>query len=92
MHALLGDAFGLPVSSYSQGMRARLGFATALIATAVVSVTGHATAQIMTEQQPMKMAAAEALWEAVDAVGLRDLVERQPEEVASLLRGWLVQN
>ena len=48
---------------------ARLGFATALIATAVVSVTGHATAQIMTEQQPMKMAAAEALWETETSAG-----------------------
>jgi cytochrome d ubiquinol oxidase subunit I len=49
---------------------ARLGFATALVATAVVSVSGHATGQIMTEQQPMKMAAAEALWETETKAGL----------------------
>jgi cytochrome d ubiquinol oxidase subunit I len=49
---------------------ARLGFVTALAATAVVSVSGHATGQIMTEQQPMKMAAAEALWETETKAGL----------------------
>jgi cytochrome bd ubiquinol oxidase subunit I len=48
---------------------ARLGWATALAATAVVSVSGHAFAQIMTEQQPMKMAAAEALWETETGAG-----------------------
>ena len=48
---------------------ARLGFATAVIATVVVSVSGHVTAQIMTEQQPMKMAAAEALWETESSAG-----------------------
>ena len=48
---------------------ARLGFATALIATVVVSLSGHVTAQIMTEQQPMKMAAAEALWDTESRVG-----------------------
>ena len=48
---------------------ARLGFATAVLATAAVSVTGHASAQIMTEQQPMKMAAAEALWETENGAG-----------------------
>lgn len=48
---------------------ARLGFATALIATLVVSATGHVSAQIMTEQQPMKMAAAEALWDTETSAG-----------------------
>ena len=48
---------------------ARLGFATAVIATVVVSASGHVTAQIMTEQQPMKMAAAEALWETESSAG-----------------------
>lgn len=48
---------------------ARMGFVTALVATAVVSVSGHAFAQIMTEQQPMKMAAAEALWETENGAG-----------------------
>jgi len=48
---------------------AKLGFVTALVATAVVSVSGHAFAQVMTEQQPMKMAAAEALWETEDSAG-----------------------
>ena len=48
---------------------ARLGFATTLLAMVAVSVTGHVSAQIMTEQQPMKMAAAEALWDTSDSVG-----------------------
>jgi cytochrome d ubiquinol oxidase subunit I len=48
---------------------AKLGFVTALIATVVVSVSGHAFAQVMTEQQPMKMAAAEALWETEEGAG-----------------------
>ncbi|WP_214321695.1 cytochrome ubiquinol oxidase subunit I [Nonomuraea sediminis] len=45
----------------------------ALIVTAVaavgVSLSGHWQAQIMTEQQPMKMAAAEALWEDESSAG-----------------------
>ena len=40
-----------------------------MIATVVVSASGHVTAQIMTEQQPMKMAAAEALWETESSAG-----------------------
>jgi cytochrome d ubiquinol oxidase subunit I len=48
---------------------ARLGFATAVVATVVVSASGHVTAQIMTEQQPMKMAAAEALWDTESSAG-----------------------
>jgi cytochrome d ubiquinol oxidase subunit I len=37
--------------------------AITLVASIVVAFTGHFQAQLMTEQQPMKMAAAEALWE-----------------------------
>ena len=35
-----------------------------LVATVGVSLVGHLQAQIMTKQQPMKMAAAEALWDS----------------------------
>jgi cytochrome d ubiquinol oxidase subunit I len=37
-----------------------------LLCGASVSVVGHLQGQIMTEQQPMKMAAAEALWRTTD--------------------------
>jgi cytochrome d ubiquinol oxidase subunit I len=41
----------------------RLGLITTLVASAAVIVSGDLDAKIMTEQQPMKMAAAEALYE-----------------------------
>ncbi len=41
----------------------RLGLVTTLLAAVVVAVSGDVDAKIMTEQQPMKMAAAEALYE-----------------------------
>jgi cytochrome d ubiquinol oxidase subunit I len=47
----------------------RLGMAVALVSAVGVSFTGHWQAQLMTEQQPMKMAAAEALWEDEKAAG-----------------------
>jgi cytochrome d ubiquinol oxidase subunit I len=42
----------------------RLGATTVLVAGLLVSITGDLQARIMTEQQPMKMAAAEALYES----------------------------
>jgi cytochrome d ubiquinol oxidase subunit I len=42
---------------------ARAGAAMVLVSGLVVAVTGDVQGKIMTEQQPMKMAAAEALWE-----------------------------
>ncbi|MBG0816609.1 cytochrome ubiquinol oxidase subunit I [Planomonospora sp. ID82291] len=48
---------------------ARLAMAVALVASAGVAFSGHWQAQIMTEQQPMKMAAAEALWEDESSAG-----------------------
>ncbi len=39
------------------------GMVTALIFGALVAITGDAQAKVMTEQQPMKMAAAEAIWD-----------------------------
>jgi cytochrome d ubiquinol oxidase subunit I len=42
---------------------ASIGAVIALVASLGVAFTGHAQGQIMTEVQPMKMAAAEALWE-----------------------------
>src|SRR5574341_485901 len=44
----------------------RIGAAYAFAATVAVSVVGHTQAQYMTAVQPMKMAAAEALWETAD--------------------------
>ncbi|MBX5440916.1 MAG: cytochrome ubiquinol oxidase subunit I [Solirubrobacteraceae bacterium] len=40
------------------------------VAAIAVSLVGHFNAQLMTEQQPMKMAAAEALWETEKPAGL----------------------
>ncbi|HEY5031231.1 MAG TPA: cytochrome ubiquinol oxidase subunit I [Actinomycetes bacterium] len=45
------------------GTSLKLGLVTVLVATVGVAVTGDLQARIMTEQQPMKMAAAEALWD-----------------------------
>jgi len=44
----------------------RISAAYAFVATIAVSVVGHTQAQYMTRVQPMKMAAAEALWETAD--------------------------
>jgi len=44
----------------------RVGAVYALAATLAVMVVGHTQAQYMTRVQPMKMAAAEALWESAD--------------------------
>ena len=48
---------------------ARLALIVTLVASAGVMLSGHWQAQLMTEQQPMKMAAAEALWEDETAAG-----------------------
>ncbi|WP_169948976.1 cytochrome ubiquinol oxidase subunit I [Microbispora sp. H11081] len=48
---------------------ARTALAVTLVASAGVMLSGHWQAQIMTEQQPMKMAAAEALWEDETSAG-----------------------
>jgi cytochrome d ubiquinol oxidase subunit I len=42
---------------------AKLGLGVVLVSVVGVSLVGHLQGQIMTEQQPMKMAAAEALWD-----------------------------
>ncbi len=47
----------------------KVGAITVLVAGAFVAVTGHFQAQVMTEQQPMKMAAAEAVWDSQSNVG-----------------------
>jgi cytochrome d ubiquinol oxidase subunit I len=41
----------------------------ALVAAIGTSVAGHVEGQVMTQQQPMKMAAAEALWNTTDHAG-----------------------
>jgi cytochrome d ubiquinol oxidase subunit I len=43
---------------------AALGIGVVLVSAVGVSLVGHLQGQIMTEQQPMKMAAAEALWDS----------------------------
>ena len=47
----------------------KVGAWAVLIAFVGVAVTGHFQAQVMTEQQPMKMAAAEAIYETGENVG-----------------------
>jgi cytochrome d ubiquinol oxidase subunit I len=47
----------------------KVGAWTVIIAFVGVAFTGHLQAQIMTEQQPMKMAAAEAIYETGENVG-----------------------
>ncbi|WP_424532004.1 cytochrome ubiquinol oxidase subunit I [Sphaerisporangium viridialbum] len=48
---------------------ARLAMTVSLVAAIGVALTGHWQAQVMTRQQPMKMAAAEALWEDETSAG-----------------------
>ncbi|GAA0405081.1 cytochrome ubiquinol oxidase subunit I [Microbispora corallina] len=48
---------------------ARAAMVVTLVAAVGVSLSGHWQAQIMTRQQPMKMAAAEALWEDESSAG-----------------------
>jgi len=45
----------------------KLGLITMLVSIVFVSVSGDITARIMTEQQPMKMAAAEALYDTTES-------------------------
>ena len=45
----------------------KLGLVTMLVSIVMVSVSGDITARIMTEQQPMKMAAAEALYDTTES-------------------------
>ncbi|MFC4530594.1 cytochrome ubiquinol oxidase subunit I [Sphaerisporangium dianthi] len=47
----------------------RVALAVTVAASIGVALSGHAQAQIMTRQQPMKMAAAEALWEDETSAG-----------------------
>ncbi|MEU6998158.1 cytochrome ubiquinol oxidase subunit I [Nonomuraea sp. NPDC046570] len=48
---------------------ARMAMAVTVAASIGVAISGHWQAQLMTEQQPMKMAAAEALWEDETSAG-----------------------
>ena len=47
----------------------RLALVTTLVAGAATVGTGHLQGQVMTRQQPMKMAAAEALWDTESSAG-----------------------
>ncbi|QYC42492.1 Cytochrome bd-I ubiquinol oxidase subunit 1 [Nonomuraea coxensis DSM 45129] len=75
---LVAGAFVLGVSAWFLMRRrevdvfrpaARVAMVVSLVAAVGVSLSGHWQAQIMTEQQPMKMAAAEALWEDESSAG-----------------------
>ena len=48
---------------------ATIALVTALLVSVGVAFTGHLQAQVMTRQQPMKMAASEALWETERGAG-----------------------
>ncbi len=62
---------------------ARLGLIVMTIAAFATTIVGHFNGQLMTEQQPMKMAAAEALFETESGVGLSLLtlapLQKNPE-------------
>jgi cytochrome bd ubiquinol oxidase subunit I len=47
----------------------RAGFVTTAVAGVLVSLSGHHQAQLMAEYEPMKLAAAEALWETEQPAG-----------------------
>ena len=61
------SAWNLARSRYPEVFRPsiRLGLWTVLVASLGVVLTGDIQARLMTQQQPMKMAAAEALWDTV---------------------------
>ncbi|MGE5227059.1 MAG: cytochrome ubiquinol oxidase subunit I, partial [Planctomycetaceae bacterium] len=65
------------------GHSARIALVAGLIAAIGVAFTGHLQAQVMTKQQPMKMAAAESLFETQDGAefsifAIGDLSENAP--------------
>jgi cytochrome d ubiquinol oxidase subunit I len=75
------SAWHLARGSHIDVMRTslRFGFAAAVIAGIGTTITGDAQGKVMTEVQPMKMAAAEALWESkseasfsIFTIGTRD--------------------
>ena len=49
-----------------------------LVSGLLVAITGDIQGKIMTEQQPMKMAAAEALWKTEQPASFSSLHDRQP--------------
>jgi cytochrome d ubiquinol oxidase subunit I len=51
------------------GRSMAIGLVVTLFASVGVAFSGHLQAQLMTKQQPMKMAAAEALWETEEGAG-----------------------
>ena len=61
---------------------AKVGAWMLVVSGLLVVVTGDIQARIMTDVQPMKMAAAEALWETTDAAGALALHDRHARRVA----------
>src|SRR5438094_120798 len=59
----VGDIFGAPLATEVMRPSLRMALVTVLIAGIGVVITGDLQARLMTEQQPMKMAAAEALYD-----------------------------
>jgi cytochrome d ubiquinol oxidase subunit I len=75
---LTGGMFVIGVSAYHLARNRRsavfrrsmtVALLVSLFASVGVAFSGHLQAQLMTEQQPMKMAATEALWETEDGAG-----------------------
>jgi cytochrome d ubiquinol oxidase subunit I len=62
LHRRTDDAIFRPV--------AVIGVALTLLGAATVGLSGHVLAQVMTQEQPMKMAAAEAIWHSEKGASL----------------------
>jgi cytochrome d ubiquinol oxidase subunit I len=65
----------------------RIGVVTAVIASFLVAIVGHFQAQHLVQSQPMKMAAAEALWKSEDPASLSIFAivnEQQRQDVFSI--------
>jgi cytochrome d ubiquinol oxidase subunit I len=62
LHRRTDDAIFRPV--------AVIGVALTLLGAATVGLSGHVLAQVMTQEQPMKMAAAEAIWHSENGASL----------------------
>ena len=64
----------------------RLAIVIMLVAAVGVTLSGHIQGQVMTQQQPMKMAAAEALWNTTDHASFSLFAVRRREQRAQQVR------
>ena len=90
-------AWHLARRQHIEVMRAslRFGLFMALAAGIGTTITGDTQGKVMTEVQPMKMAAAEALWDSKSdasfslfTIGTRDATRRSPYGSHSCSRSW----